>query len=1256
MFDQNLSLIQPGGYFNIIWFFGDPLKKKFKLKQKKEIDDRELSFVISQLQPYIFNLREGVQYDKTFALPLNVAYRLVYGTLECINFLLDGMEKKLNDMTSVEVNFLQKDKQFEISGHRISSVLLGHEDETGEIEGTVVRRKRKYKSTIFDDHETDDVFDEQIDLNFKNLEICESFIENPIDNTCHSRFTTTMGQTEDIGDRSKRKREFTEIFDIISEVGRTNENVIEVAREAFSSNPILSNAFEKRISGAFEELDKCYDLILDDKAAQTELYLQKLKLVDQNVINNECIAQISRQFGRRFSIRADTTVPSDIYNELTSIVQGKSTIFAPPSTLQITREEECEQMDFTAPNVQELSFVPGVSEMSFKELNVPEIREVTLENPIVPSPGRETSIQRETTALHVSEHAITSPNQLNKELSPIIQGPAKKRRVHGTSRPRQPRQHVPSSLDAISSMETLEEILHFFNNRRASSSQKIARKIKLISTFCKNLLNTLTKQRENIDMHEYMQSAFWFRSIEDVAEKVYKNNGCLVDMFEKLQTLPFVNNENGFIIESEYKDELKNVLYNLKISNVDYALYAAIVDMPIIGLCNDLYNRNIIRKWLNVDWLNETSSQMSFLSDYAGPSGRSYNFLPKCLPKSFTYPDFTHSLRTLNRPYEKLKYFFLKKMGLDRDLYHRNNKGCAKKTMKFVINDLKNWNINENLRIIEKMIKDVVFSDNLLTSKFYSLQSLEDKRDVTKKVVNTFAYNPNGTIVWSDLTLFVDSLMKVYCEDEDDENVESINIKQFVNELYCPSQRKTFFQEAVKPVEFESRLQEIHNSLVSLYGEPENYFYSESNEKVISQFEQIMPMLVEDETSIDDEFDMETIVDDLDTFELNLFLGYICTVSVVEEEPQERTFNNVKSLYETFINNEEDLRTKFYAGTQILVPSKWEEILTSYSRKDRKRPNAESPSTEEKSKRQRVSLSLPPIPEEDFFIDEDDGRLEEVSVLPHIEEVREVEGSVIGKSQSSIDSITFNIFPNSANGGLSEYSNESITLTRFDEGPVIEEVPKESELSSLLPLTAGQEKEWADKTLPLPDISHEQQPHEISEAILMSSSTLQTNVVNEKRKEIEELLKRPDVIPEYQFVFSRTNFRYEDENKNVITENEYLKNAAHQIGSIQSYDEDDNDASSEDDARLGISDYFKDFSLNNCMDTSLLTYEKVKRVAGASGRTTFKEVVKESPIRSFVAKTFYNMILLSRESKYLNICQKDLGDIKIIVKDSPDDE
>ncbi|CEF62345.1 Hypothetical protein SRAE_1000061800 [Strongyloides ratti] len=1235
MFDQNLSLIQPGGDFNIIWVSGDPMKKKLTPKLRKLMVDCNLNVILSQLRPYIFNFQKGIAYDKTFMFPLNVVYRLIYGILECLDFSLNNIEKKLEDLTSIEMRLLHIEEKLKLFGHQISQFHL--EDDTDDDDEEVVRKKRKYESPIFDDHNMEELFQEATDIEFGQLEVDKPVAEFPTSVIRHFRTPTTSKSIEEIGGREKRKREFTELFDIISEVGRTNEDVIEVAREAFSSNPILSEAFEKRISGAYEVLDEFYDMILDDKAAQTELYLQKLKLVEQNVINDECIAQISKESGRRFSIKADTIIPSDIYTELTSIAMGKSTLFAKSSTPGTIREEGHEQIDTPAHDVGKLSFVPEISDTALEEsgIQLPEKG-----SPVGP------------------EHVEGIQHQIEEgtEAVPVIQQPTRKRRKPQISRSRQQRQRSSSSLDVVTSMQTLEDIFQFFNSRQASFSLKITRKIKAISKFCENFVLGLATQRESFDIHEYMKFSFWFKNLENISEEIYKNNGCLINMFEKLQTLPFDYSDNGFIIESEYKNELKEILDNFKVSKIDCTLYAAIVDMPIIGLCNDQYNSDIIRTWLQSDGLNEPSSQMSSLSDYNPPSGESYNLLPKYLPKTFMYLDFTYSLKTLRNSYEKLRYSFLKKMGQDRDLYRRHGK-FSKKVKKFVWNDVGSWNFIDNVGIVEKMIKDVVLSDNLLTSTFYNLQSLDEESGVTTKLINTFLYNPNGTIVWSDLTLFIDSILKVYYEDEDSRNVEFANIKEFVDELYCPSQRKTFFQEAVESVEFESRLQEIHNSLVSIYSEPENYFYNKSNEKVFSQFEHLMPMIVEEETSISDEIDMEDILDDLDTFELDLFLGHVPPYNVVEEEFKEKTFNNVESLYNTYINNEEDLRVKLYADIQITMPSKWDDALTNYSRKDRKRHNVESSSVQEKPKRQRVSVSLPTVPEGELQPDE--GKPEEIPIIPVVEELPEVGDLGIEKLPPGGDSTAFKDVPHLTGEDIFRHSEGSLTFKETEEMcPQIEKQQKESEIlleESVLPLPSiveSERKDLSDVTLPPPEFSQEQLVSEISE-LYLEPSVGQLDVISEKRKEVEELLKRCDVVPEYHFTFPVTGFRYGGRKKNIITDNVFLKNAAYQIGSTELLDSNDNEVSSDNDTGLGISDLFTDISLNDYPETSMETYEKAKRLAGDSEVTTFKKLVGDSPTRASVAKIFYNTVILARNNKYLSLCQKDSSDIKITVYDPP---
>uniref|UniRef100_A0AAF5CUB7 Rad21/Rec8-like protein N-terminal domain-containing protein n=1 Tax=Strongyloides stercoralis TaxID=6248 RepID=A0AAF5CUB7_STRER len=1187
MFDQNLSLIQPGGRFNIIWIAGDPVKKKLSAKLRKRMASRDLDVIVSQLRPYVFNLRSDVEFNKALLLPLNVAYRLVCGTLRFFSVNLDDIAKKLKDLTSVEIRLLHAREEFLIPDYQISKVLFEDEHEIEEEEETVLVKKRKYEDTYEED--IGRMLDEDISIYLGDLRIREPISEHPAE---VSRLPPTIKGIEGIGDREKRKREFTELFDVISEVGRTNEDVIEVAREAFAVNPILSEAFERRISGVIEGLEECYDLILDSKAAQTDFYLQKLKLVDQNVINDERIAQASKQSGRRYSIRADTVLPSDIYSELTSIAQGKGALQLPSSAFRTLREEGYEETGVGVPQPGELSFVQ-------------EVPEVTMEEPIVPPLEKELPVQPE----------IVEPVE-----TPAIQRPIKRRRI-----PRAPgeRQRPPRSLDVVLSIKTLDEIFRFFNQRQAISSSKLNGRIRSISKACEKLVDGLAKQRE-VSVQECLEFNFWFKSLENVSEEVYNNNGYLMNMFERLKSLPFVLKGDGFTVGKEYRNELKKILNRLKTFEVNYALYAAIVDMPIIGLSNDICNREIIDEWLRIPGLD---------SGYSGPGGKKYSFIPKFLPKYTMHPDFTYSLRTLRHPYEKLKYPFLKKIGQNRNLYLRGSKIALKKIKKFMRNDIGSWDFNKDKKVIEKMIKDVILSDNVLTSKFYNLQSLTGGEEgIPGEVVNTFSYNPNGTIVWSDLTLFVDYLFKVYCEIEDEKDIVPGTIKQFANELYRPSKRESLVEEEFRPVEFESRLQEINDSLNSVFSEPENYFYNKSNEKVNSRFESLMPMIGEDETSIFDDIDMKDIVDELETFELDLLLGYIPPQIEVEEKPQEESnFDKAALLYKAYVENKEDLVIKQCADSKFLIPSKWEEKLLNYASKSRKRSFYEPPSLQEKPKRQRVSGILPTIPEEGVPSVEGEGGLEEISVLPRVEEARRIEKEFTpGSLPSSLGSLT-----------LKPINEEE--LSHIEEEPMeIETIPEEVTLP-LSPVIEGQEKEWADITLPPPEVSE----------TLPQPSALEVSAIDEKRKEVEEILRRPDVVPEYQFTFSRTDFRFDGEKKGIpTTDNEYLNNAARQIGFVESVEE-EGGISPDYEMPSEISDFFGDISLLNYIETSTKTYEKAKRLAGDSGKTTFKELVKDCPTRPCVAKTFYNMVLLARGKRNLDISQKYPEDIEIKIGDSP---
>uniref|UniRef100_A0A0N5CEK5 Uncharacterized protein n=1 Tax=Strongyloides papillosus TaxID=174720 RepID=A0A0N5CEK5_STREA len=1217
MYAPNQHLLQPGGEFNLIWLSGNPLVEKIPSSLKRKMTECNLEVIQRKIQPYIFNFSRDEPFDRNLALPLNTAYRLVFGILRCHELSLDIMQEKFREFIVFEMRVLQagddrnlalplntayrlvfgilrchelsldimqeKFREFivfemrvlqageglQVSVEEISSPFADIEDIVGVRGEEVVKKKRKLDETYFDEGYIEEMYYEGLESGLGRLQIQESTTtRRPSGLLPYPEVYPTEEVEDETRMREQRRREFTEFFDILSEVSKSNEDIVEVAREAFSGNPILSEVFERRISGDLEGIETCYDKILDDKAAQTELYIQKLKLVDQNVINEECIAEVGRRAGRSLSIRADKRFPSDIYSTLVDFVEGKSTTLGGPLTPYVTREEIRERMDITAPSV-------GAPEVTTEEL-------------FISSPVEEPSVPFEVAGeevLGVTEEVV--PPQV--EEVPVITEVPRRRRVR-----RRPRAHErpPSSLEAVRHMETLENIIEFFSRRLATKSPKLNRRRDKISGACESFVISLLERRKTPGTRECVLFDFWFRSLEDIANEIERNNGCWMNVFERLQALPFVyDNKNGLIFESQYREDLNKILRNVDVSSVDYGLYSAIVDMPIIGLSNNPSTREIIKLWLQMGGLEEATSQMSIFSDYVGPSGKSYNFLPKCLPVSYGCSDFTNSLKTLSYPYEKLKYPFLKKISRDYGLYHRRIKPPIKGIKEFTMKDFGSWNFNDNVKVIEMMFRNVILSDNVLSSKFHNITSVEDPQSTTK-IVKTYSYKPNGTIVWSDIVYFVDSLFKACCEGETSEIEGFSDLMALLNELFLPSEREPPVETRCDEVEYESRLPEIQNSLTSEKKRLENYFYNKCKESVNSKFEHIMPTMLGDETSIFDDVDMEDVLDDLNTFELELFLGYISPVSskIIPEPEEATTFDRVNATYEKYESSEKDLGVKRYDNTKINIPIKWDDILMDYLKRDRKPSDGKPITLVEKPKSPRIG-----IPQQ---IISGEGMPEEVPKVSRIEEIPE--------------------------GEFEPPQDLSLPPPH-----VFEE----------------HEGERMDVTIPLPEFLEEQRVPEVPER-LPSLSPMQTTLFDERRKEIEELLERPDVAPESRFPESA--YRYPKEK--TTEEEDLLKIASHQIGRIDLPEIDEGIPPSDLEELPESPDVFSHISLQSYKETPEETYQRAKLIAGDSKMLCFKDLVKHNPTKACAAKVFLNITLLGSQERFLKIHQKYPEDIKIRVE------
>uniref|UniRef100_A0A0K0F6C9 SPK domain-containing protein n=1 Tax=Strongyloides venezuelensis TaxID=75913 RepID=A0A0K0F6C9_STRVS len=1168
MYSRNQHLLQSGGEFNLIWLSGNPLVEKIPSSLKRKMTDCNLEVIQRKIQPYIFNFSRDEPFDRNLALPLNTTYRLVFGILRCHELSLDIMQEKFKEFIVFEMRVLQAGEGLRVSVGEISSPFADIEDIIGPRGEEVVKKKRKLGDTYFDEGYIEEMYYEGLESGLGKLQIQEPTTWRPSGILSYPEVCLTEEIEGETRMREQRRQEFTEFFDILSEVSKSNEEIVEVAREAFSGNPILSEVFERRISGDIEGIETCYDRILDDKAAQTELYIQKLKLVDQNVINEECIAEVGRRSGKSLSIRADKRFPSDIYSTLVDFVEGKSTTLGGPPTPYDTKEGIREQMDITTPSV-------GGPDITTEDLFISS----SVEEPAVPFEvaGEEVPVVSEKVA----------PPQV--EEIPVTTQVPKRRRVR--RRPRA-RERPLSSLEAVRHMEILDDIIEFFTKRLATKSPKLDRRRDKISSGCESFVNNLLKRKKVSGSRECILFDFWFRSLEDISNEVYNNNGCWTNMFERLQALPFVyDNKNGLIFETQYKEDLNKILRNINVSSVDYGLYSAIVDMPIIGLSSNPLTREIVKLWLQMGDLEKATSQMSVFSDYVNPSGRNYNFLPKCLPMSNGCSDFTNSLKTLSYPYEKLKYPFLKKISRDYGLYHRRIKPPIKGTKEFTMKEIGSWNFNDNVKLIEMMFKNVILSDNVLSSRFHNIFPIEDPQNITK-IVKTYSYKPNGTIVWSDVIYFVDSLFKACCEGESSEIEGFSDLMAFLNELFLPSECKPSIEMRCDEVEYESRLPEIQNSLTLEKNTLENYFYNTCKEYVNSKFEHNMSTMLGDETSIFDDVDMGDVLDDLNTFELELFLGYIPPVSgeIVLEPERETTFDRVNAAYETYESSEKDLGVKRYDSTKINIPIKWDDILKNYLKSDQIARDVKPTTLVESPKSSRIC-----IPQQ---IISDESMPEEVPKVSRIEEIPQSEFEL------------------------------------------------QQDLSLVLPHEFEEhEGERMDVTIPLPEVLEEQQVPKISKR-LPSLSAIQTTLSDEKRKEIEELLERPDVAPESRF--PEGVYRYPKEK--ITEEEDLLKIASHQIGRIDLPEIDEGVPPSDLEELPESPGIFAHISLQSYKETAEETYQRAKLIAGDSKMLCFKDLVKNNPTKACAAKVFLNITVLGSQEKFLKVHQKYPGDIKIRVE------
>uniref|UniRef100_A0A0K0FMW0 Meiotic recombination protein REC8-like protein n=1 Tax=Strongyloides venezuelensis TaxID=75913 RepID=A0A0K0FMW0_STRVS len=1230
MFEQNLSLLQPGGRFNVIWLLGDPVKKK-KLpeKFKKKMLNCNLKIMIGELRPYTLNFRRDGKFNRDFAMPLNVMHRLVYGTLKCIEVSLDVMTLRVKKLINTEMHLLEEEKKFGIA-EQVSYMLLGDEDTNSEVDDNVLRKKRKRGEAIFDARDIEEIYYSHINMDFSNMQIDETSIPISTETTRLSRLTLASSSIKETYEREKRRREFTELFDVISEVGRTNNHLVEAAREAFSMNPLLSEVFEKKITGNIDGLEACFDLILDDKGAQTEFYLQKLKLMDQNMINEECIAEVGRRSGKALSIRADNVIPQDIYAELTSFIKGKSTLNLVPSTFQVTRDDIHENRSALPTGIGQSLFITEEPYVPYEESLV--------------SPTVDLEVPKEVDAEEASSNITVIQVQPQTEGVFAVPRPVKQKKIPLSSRNRQRRRQIPNSLEVVASMRTLEEILQFFKRRKSLSFSKFTQKLKDLSEAAAGFVNRLIDKRGSKYVQELIEFTFWFKTLDDISEDVYNTNGYRLDMFQKLQQLPFVYGENSFTIESTYDGDLKKILRDFNKTKVDLGIYAAVVDMPIIGMSNNILNREIINRWTNINQLELSFSQSSVNSNCIR---KDFNFLPKCLYMFYSYPDFTHSLKTFCHPFDKLKYPFLKKMSQERGLYHRHSKQPNKKLRTLIQKDIGIWDYSDNVDVIEKMLKNVVLSDNVLCAKFHNLQPLEGSGFSTSKEVKTFAYNPNNAIVWSDLIGFLDSLFKIYCESEDNEDDKSSLTSVFLNKLFqSPSENKPLYQERCEEVEYELRKHEIHNALISEFKQVDNYHSNKSSDKINSKFEQILPTILDDETSIFENVDMEDILDNLETFELEMSFGYIPVSVKSAEQPNDgKTFDKTISRYEIYKNNPSDLRTKSLGSSQLLVPNNWNDILTNYSSRDRKRHNNDFVFLQGKPKRQRVGVSLPETPERNLPVDE------------NLIEAPEIEPNVVSRAPSTVGSVTFKSLYGVGNDNTSEFSNGSVVFKNVGAGdihPIAEEInednfepPKVSGLASI-PVSeidqqetndglGGQETDWLDLPLTPPQF-----PLEGEMPVILQQPSV---TMDDKRREVEELLRRRDIVPRNQNLLS-----YEKRREGEAPDEAYLRIARHQLGPVDSSIAEE-ESLLDHNPEFESSDLFEHLTLLNHNESTEDTYEKIKVLAGKSKKLSFKDLIKENPTRQGVAKTFMNLVLLGRGGNKLEVYQKSPNDdIKIVVK------
>uniref|UniRef100_A0A0N4ZMH6 Meiotic recombination protein REC8-like protein n=1 Tax=Parastrongyloides trichosuri TaxID=131310 RepID=A0A0N4ZMH6_PARTI len=1189
--------VRIGEQFDLLWFAGHPRKKKFTIREKKRLVGYYCNELFSNLEMFIVRQRIRSVEIISFRIPEYKFFRLIYGATKVLSLYFEEQLKSIRKCTDIVLCLStekEEEKREEPKTREISAFLFNDDKEIVENISSVKRKRKSVSRQPFDESSVSEF--PCGDINFSNMS--EVTIVPPY----YSPELPKKGRTSMLMER--KRIEIPEIIDIIREASREYEGIAELTREAFSINQTLSMLGDTNIS--LNGKDLC-NRIFEDESAELGLYLHKILLVEKKLINDEFIKKVEEKLGKHFSVKADTKVPSDVYEKFRLIKEGKKTFNASnyPNNLindgsfQMHAESGITDLSHVDEPISEDIIVQmsnGNQHINLAHADEPVINNITAQ-PEASSLPRGESIYRSSRS---SPHLITTMETPQQALQV-------NRKQKASSRCRKAKKPKTDVFEFFEQKESILEKEKYCKNIK--SNVKESTLIKLDAT--REAYEKMFHELCGLD-HLYNHNV-WFNTPQRIFKNMRVNNGILRQIlcdFEKL----FLNNIGGSILDEDNNKDLFNLLSFLNEyfkSNEYFGIYALISDCNSFGLLSSHSTNTLLKSW--IEEIKKILPQVSPNNSKINFYGEITNF-PKFFFNSFLQRDPTISLRTLPQDFKnvtctssKVACRFRKKYNLKRHIISKESNTNER-------TDSGDDSANQNL--IEKIFKDIIVSDNTFHRKIFSFEQSNRKKNIQYEIIRGYhKYNCDGVLVWSDAMKFIEFVFSTHCLNCNND------VSNILNEIHDNDDSSELYSNQILDGDVGCRIYEVFNVLLynsAKIKQSQLYFSKIENGIDIGclmfPFSRIRFIDTFDNKSTFQFFDEQDLT--ILPFELTNETHHLCDIST-------NIFSNaILSLNDMQNDSSTVIRMPLF-NNSLLLPIHWKNLFDKKKRNGIKRFFPDEERTHELSKRSKLDSKHLLDPQCDPTLD-DENLLQDINDISqsfeNTEIAQTVEGSVIFKS---FERLINNEQP------LHESSTGSFYVTHID----IEPITRHNHSNDLVRNWLTNVNTDIIEETNIDDIPMENSNFEIQEPI--------KDIEDKKRMELTDLMSRK-IIQSYVAIefISTPIFK----NKYFLTEKEIMACAAKHAGTSDLNE--DGPSQPLPDEIIPIPK-FTTIKLVVSPESSDETLRKVKKVAGSKMETTFKKLVMNYKKKFLISKSFTNLLLISREKGGVNLKQIKNKDIKI---------